>query len=80
MKLELSQQEQEDVIVGLQMRICVIETGNPSLRANDAIESGQPKLVRALSDEQKATVGRFEELVVKVRGNGNLLYTAGRRR
>jgi hypothetical protein len=33
------------------------------LRANDAVNMGQPKLVKALSDEQRELVARLEGLV-----------------
>ena len=39
-----------------------IETGNVVLSANDAINSGQPKLVRALDQHQKQLVHRLEQL------------------
>lgn len=72
MQLDLTPEERDDVIHGLQMRICVIETGTHTLRANDAVACGQPKLVRALSDEQKQLVVRLEELVKKVTQSGSL--------
>lgn len=66
MHLEMTQQEREDLVYGLQMRICNIETGTTTLRANDAINSGQHKLVRALSESQRALIARHEALVKKL--------------
>lgn len=63
MKLDISEQEREDLIRGLQMRVCLIETGDPVLRADDARDMGKPKLVRTLSVDQQATVARLEALV-----------------
>ena len=66
MKLDMTEQERDDLVRGLQIRIAVIETGDPVLRANDAINMGQHKKVRALSDEQRALVARHEALVAKL--------------
>ncbi|MBC8740403.1 hypothetical protein F6X40_27480 [Paraburkholderia sp. UCT31] len=66
MQLQMSQQEREDLIIGLQMRIAVIETGDPVLRANDAINSGKHKMVKALSQEQRTLIARHETLVTKL--------------
>jgi hypothetical protein len=63
MQLSINPQEREDLVRGLQMRICMIETGDAVLRANDAINMGQPKLVKALSGEQRELVARLEGLV-----------------
>lgn len=66
MKLDMTQQEREDIIFGLQMRIALVETGDPTLRASDAIAMGEHKKVRALSDAQRALIARHEELVKKL--------------
>lgn len=52
----------DDVVVSINCRIGIIETGQPLLTANDAISSGKHKLVKALSDEQKALVARLVAL------------------
>lgn len=66
MKVDITPQEKEDLVRGLLIRICLIETGDPVMRANDAINSGQHKLVRALSDDQRALIARHEALVMKL--------------
>jgi hypothetical protein len=66
MKLHMTPQERDDLTLALQIRICVIETGDPALLANDAINMGKPKLVKALSGEQRALVARTETLVTKL--------------
>jgi hypothetical protein len=66
MKLDMTQQEREDLVFGLQMRIAVVETGDPTLRANDAIAMGEHKKVRALSESQRALIARHEGLVKKL--------------
>ena len=66
MKLDISEQEREDLIRGLQMRMCLIETGDPVLRAADALNMGNPKLVRVIGSDQQATVARLEALVARL--------------
>jgi hypothetical protein len=66
LKLEISEQEREDLVRGLQMRVCLIETGDPVLRADDARNMGKPKLVRNLSADQLATVARLDALVSRL--------------
>ncbi|MBK3780144.1 hypothetical protein G3A43_07725 [Paraburkholderia aspalathi] len=66
MKLDMTPQERDDLVRGLQIRINIIETGDPVLRANDAINMGKPKLVKALSADQRALVARTEALVTKL--------------
>lgn len=65
-QLGIDQQEREDLVYGLQMRICVIETGTPTLRAADAVNMGQHKIVKALSADQRALIARHEALIKKL--------------
>lgn len=66
MKMDITTQEKEDLVRGLLIRICIIETGDPVMRANDAINCGEHKKVRALSDDQRALIARHEALVKKL--------------
>lgn len=66
MKLDITPEERDDLVRGLQIRLNIIETGDPALRANDAINMGKPKLVKALSADQRALVARTEALVTKL--------------
>lgn len=66
MKLDISQEEREALVTGLQMRICYIETGDPCLRAQDALNMGKPNLVKPLNDDQKVIVLGHAALIKKV--------------
>lgn len=66
MQLELTQQECADMRYALQVRICVIETGTPTLRAEDARAMGKANLVKPLSDEQKVVIARHAALSQKL--------------
>lgn len=46
------------------MRICVIETGTPSLRAAD-IQAGRSGRIRVLDADQRRFVVRLENLIEK---------------
>ena len=69
MQKEITPQERDDIAYALQMRIAVVETGDPALRANDAIQMGKPQLVRALSSSQRELIARHEALVKKLLNN-----------
>jgi len=66
MQFDMTQQEREDLVRGLQIRMAYIETGDPVLRANDAINMGKPQMVKALSADQRALLTRHEALVDKL--------------
>ncbi len=66
MNITIDQQEREDLIHGLQIRIYVIETGTTNMRTNDAINCGQPKLIKPLSDSQRELIARHEALIQKL--------------
>lgn len=66
MQFDMTQQEREDLVRGLQIRMAYIETGDPVLRANDAINMGKPQMVKALSPDQRALLTRHEALVDKL--------------
>ncbi|KWU26428.1 hypothetical protein AS149_25920 [Burkholderia cenocepacia] len=68
LNVDMSPQERDEIILALQMRIAYIETGDPALRANDAIGMGKPQMVRALSDAQRALIARTEALVKRLLG------------
>lgn len=66
MNLDITPKERDELAYALSMRIAVIETGDPTLRANDAIQMGKPNLVRALSDSQRELIARHEALIKKL--------------
>lgn len=66
MQLDITQQDREDLAYALGMRICSVETGTTTMRANDAINSGQSKLVRPLSESQRALISRHEALIKRI--------------
>ena len=63
---DLSADERDLIVMGLNMRICNIETGSPILRSNDAINQGQHKLIKPLDEGQRAVIARSEALIRKV--------------
>ena len=60
MKIDLTSEQLEDIITALEMRLAYIETRSVTLRASDAIQQGQHKLVRALEPAQKVLIARME--------------------
>ena len=61
-----TKQELDFITLGLNMRICVIETGNHNMRADDAIRAGMADQVRPLDAHQRKTIVEHEELVAKI--------------
>lgn len=61
--VKLTDTQVENIILALSMRNCYIETGNISLRANDAIRSKQPAIIKQLSKEQRQLIIDQEDLV-----------------
>lgn len=66
MMVTISEQDRADLVQALQMRLCVIETGNHILRANDAIQCGKPQLVKALDQSQRQLIARHEALIQRL--------------
>lgn len=66
MKLDITREEKYDLVRGLQIRICLIETGDPVMRASDAANCGEHKKIKALSDDQRELVCRHEALVTRL--------------
>lgn len=56
----------DDVVAALQMRANWVETGNVVLSRNDAIASGQHKLIRPLADDQLELVRRLRDLAAEL--------------
>jgi hypothetical protein len=63
----MTQNEVEDVIMALIMRINYIQTGNIALSANDAVACKKHKIIKALDPPQKEAISRMEKLVEKFR-------------
>lgn len=55
--------DREMIITALQCRRCIIETGDYALTAENAIKSGHPEMVKALSTDQMKVIIRTEELI-----------------
>ncbi|CAB5514602.1 hypothetical protein ACOTHJ_12955 [Achromobacter xylosoxidans] len=64
--LNIDRAETDLLVLALQVRICHIETGTSSLRANDAIAQGNHKLVKALEPSQRAVIADSEALIKKL--------------
>lgn len=60
---ELDKDIIEELYYCISCRLGFIETGHPSLRIEDAIKSGQHKLIKPLSTEQKELVLKLEKLM-----------------
>jgi len=63
----MTQNEVEDVIMALIMRINYIQTGNIALSTNDAVACKKHKIIKALDPPQKEAISRMEKLVEKFR-------------
>ena len=46
----------------ISVRLALIETGDPVLRAVDAVNSGQPKLVKPLDRRQRELINSLEDV------------------
>ena len=60
---ELSQEDKNDLYISISCRLGFIETGNCSLRAEDAIDQKKHSLIKPLSAEQRKLVVRLEEIM-----------------
>jgi hypothetical protein len=60
---ELDRDLVEQLYYCISCRLGIIETGEPSIRTEDAIRSGQHKLIKPLSTEQKELVLQLEKLM-----------------
>lgn len=64
--IELNSKQSEMVYLSLLVRICFIETGTASMRANDAIKCGKANSIKELSSEQRKLIVEMEELMSKL--------------
>ena len=64
--LAVDQAEIDALVTALNVRMCFIETGTASVRAADAIEQDNAKIVRRLETSQRDLVTRCEKLVIKL--------------
>ena len=65
--IELNKKEIDNIILCLQIRLGIIETGDPMIRAIDAQKMGQRDKIKALSREQMELVIETEDLIKKLR-------------
>lgn len=63
--MNLTPQETEALVIGLQMRMAIIETGEPYLRICD-IKQGHKGKIKALSTDQMRLIIFMEDLIVKL--------------
>lgn len=61
----LTKQEKEAIVIGLQMRVAYIETGDPMLRASD-VQNGHRGKIQALSPDQMRLIILSEDLIKKI--------------
>lgn len=62
----LSREDKDILYFSLSCRRCIIETGDYSMSAQDAVNSGQKHLIKALTTDQMKVVIRIEELMKEV--------------
>jgi len=65
--LELSEEEKELIVFGLQMRRNHIETGNALLSAQDAKRMEKEKMIKPLGTDQYRLIVKLEDLITKIR-------------
>ena len=61
-RYELSDKEVEDLVRSLNMRCACIETGDVTLRRNDAIDRKQNDKIKRLSPEQETLISSMDSL------------------
>ena len=66
MRLEITNDERDDVIRGLNALKCFMETGTATMTRNDAIARGKSNIIRPLSSDQQRTIDRMEGLVARL--------------
>ncbi len=67
MILEIDSDEANLIKIAMNIRASIIETGSPILRATDAIESGNFKIVRPLAMSQVEIIAKMDSLVEKIK-------------
>ena len=67
----MTDEEIDQIIIALNMRINHIQTGNVLLSANDAIESKQSKLLKVLEPSQEESIERIRRLIAHLKRWGN---------
>jgi len=68
-ELLFTRSEVELMVLGLYMRICYIETGNPTLRAADLKNADLTNVdaeVRVLSTDQMRLIVKMEDLIARM--------------
>lgn len=63
---ELSDKVKQELYICISCRLGIIETGEPSMRAVDAANSGNNNKIKALSIEQKELTIMLEKLMNKL--------------
>jgi len=64
--MELSKEEKEAIYISICCRIGIIETGEAMLTAQDAINSGQQKLIKPLSRSQRDLLNLLDDIKNKM--------------
>lgn len=62
----LTNKEKQEIYIALSLRLSFIETGKAMIRAGDAIKSGQQKLIKPLSKEQRKLIVELEDLMERL--------------
>lgn len=60
--IELDDDFAREVAISLYCRTGLIETGHPTLTANDAIKQGHREWIKPLNDEQKELIIKMNKL------------------
>ena len=64
--INLTREEQEELVISIHLRIGFIETGTLLVRANDAIKMGKQSYIKPLTSEQRRLITQLEDLANKL--------------
>jgi hypothetical protein len=65
-KLDLSAESRRDIAESINMKICFIETGNPKLRRNDAIDDKQLSCIKKTTLENDRFIVTMSDFIQKL--------------
>jgi len=64
--MQITSDEAEMIISALYMRINFIETGTPTLCANDAVQQKKHSFIKPLEDEQRELLRTMRHLIIRL--------------
>ena len=60
--MNLSKEDKQELYYCICCRLGIIETGDPTMRASDAIKQGQHKMIKPLDTNQMKLIMRLDEI------------------